>query len=272
MNSLAKKIAVIDNKQAAHQERLAFQDIDLLQASVKNLKDRQFQILMIGITVINGLLGTTAGFVFPDGITEDSHLWVILLPFVCVLFSFSMLAIFLQKNASIRRQDIFTLLLQRYISTDSLPPNYRGWVDAYANYNHFLRYGGVNVYYENTNEFPSHFKNSLLAPADAFSLLTSTVFLLTPMVAISLMFFMAISLGIDTGSYTILVAITVTLATLAYAQIFKEFKAINRGKRSFRYLTVLFDKILKHAPEWDPKNNGKLTVATSSLKKNTREV
>ena len=54
-------------------------------------------------------------------------------------------------------------------------------------------------------------------------------------------------------------AVTSFFAGSAYWFSMK-YKALSYGKRSFRYLVVLFSKIIKYAPPFDPYKNDPINV------------
>ena len=74
-----------------------------------------------------------------------------------------------------------------------------------------------------------------------------------------LMVVMAWKIDIERGGYASIVGITIAFILLSAIWVVRELKALtNRGPKTVRYLLVLFGKILKHAPPFDPYSTSRL--------------
>ena len=243
------KKEIEDNK-----KNLALLDIEALQSSVRDLKGRQFQMLITGLPIVIGLLGTTIGLLI-EGVGKGTiEWWLTALPFSSIILAFSFLGIFMQKNASIRRQDAFTLVLQRYLALGKLPPCYRGWQDAYANFNKWVRYGGASFYdiKLNTVSRETFWKLSRADPSNVFRLIFGGIFSLVPIIAISLMMLIAYYAQVDFFLNSILVALAVVILLLGYGLLAYGVHCASGEKGSFSFHVALFDKILHGAPIFSP--------------------
>ena len=61
--------------------------------------------------------------------------------------------------------------------------------------------------------------------------------------------------NIGIGSYTVVVFTSGAIVAVAATWFIYKFKALTNGDRSFRYLVVLFSKLLKYAAPFDPYRN-----------------
>lgn len=242
-----------NNQQFDCQRYLALSDIGSLQAAVRGLRDKQFQMLITGLPLFSGLLGTAFAFIPSVSNPGPVAWWVMLLPFFAVVLSFCFLAIFMQKNSSIRRQHAFTHVLQTHLSFGCFPPCYRGWVDAYANYNHYIRYGGGERY--DIPRVPSYLKLTRMAPADAFSLISVALLIATPPVSLVLMYVLLLRSEVALMEYTSIVAVTAAGVAIGIVLFCLELNGIRKGDRSYRSMLLIFDKILHFAPPFDPTND-----------------
>jgi len=239
------------------QNKLAGMDINTLEGSIRGLKTCQFQLIITAMPILFGLLASIVAFVSSD-VVSPVHYFYYLIPPASVVLSFVLLAVFIQKTEAIRRASAFTLILQRHLAMGSIPPCYRGWHDAYENYNHFVRHGAEEKSPFNVTPFKERkIKHKL--PADSFTWLAIGVFTVIPVFSLVVMFYIfAIDVqsnNIDLGSYTAIIFASAIFFTVASFWFYNKYKELTVGKRSYRYLVVLFSKLLKYAPPFDPYNN-----------------
>lgn len=252
-----------ENKNNSNQFTLALNDLESLQASVRELKGRQLQILLIGLPIFLALLGPAFALIlYPEKINkiyigENEVIlfapWLFLLPITSLILSFAFLAIFFQKSTSIRRQEAYILLLQRYCSYGKFPEGYRGWVDTYAKYNQRIR----------TCDTPTiNFANQIsfwnIAPSGAFPLLAGFIFSVIPLIS----WFLTVKLSErifplngEGGNWTfiLIVLISGALVFASYYFITKYICRANNGKKSFRYFICFFEEILNDTSPYDPE-------------------
>lgn len=163
--------------------------------------------------------------------------------------------VFLQKVESVRRYQAFCMLLQRYLIFGSFPHGYRGWYDAFENYTHRARHGSSAKY--DVKPFrESNFSRRI--PPDAFVWFGVTFLSGIPFISIILMWVMAIGMGVKIGPYTGLVVATTLIGAIFYVWFWGQIKQLTRGEKTFRYFAVIFGKLLKHAPPFDPYMNDSL--------------
>lgn len=244
------------------QKTLAEKDIEALENSNSHLKGCQFQLVLSSMPILFGILSALISFVTGTVKTEVHPLYYFLPP-VSVVLSLTFLAVFIQKTEAIRRATAFSLILQRHLAMGSLPPCYRGWHDAYENYNHFVRHGAEKKSVFDVPEF-SEKKVKHRVPADSFTWLAVILFLFTPAASMILMFLVLANQISKDPSGVMIYGVIVCVATLflvgSALWFFRKFKALSHGKRSFRYLVVLFSKIIKYAPPFDPYKNDPINV------------
>ncbi|MEO1319994.1 MAG: hypothetical protein AAFV30_05425, partial [Pseudomonadota bacterium] len=122
------------------QEKLALSDIQDLHAATRDNVNRQFQLKMVALPSIGGLLaaGGLLNFELADGPVGELppgflRALAILVPVFCAFVSLIAFLVYSQKASRIRERTAFSLLLQRYIYLGAFPPCYRGWHDAQLN-------------------------------------------------------------------------------------------------------------------------------------------
>lgn len=234
------------------QKTVALNDLDALQRNMLCTKDCQFRLILTALPLLIGLVGSAFGYAID---LAKQHKLILLLPPICAYLSGAMLAVFLQKAESVRRYTAFSMLLHRYLSFGSFPPCYRGWYDAYENYIHMIRHGfGARYVIKPFRE--DNFRHRI--PPDAFVWFGVSFLAAIPIVSIILMWVMASGMEVDIGHYTALVAVTTVIGAMFGIWFCLRFYELTRGRKTFRYLVVLFSKILKHTPPFDPYKNDKL--------------
>lgn len=248
------------------QNELAGMDINTLEGSIQGLKSCQFQLIMAAMPILFGLLASIVAFVSSE-VVKPVHYFYYLIPPASIVLSFILLAVFIQKTEAIRRASAFTLILQRHLAMGSIPACYRGWHDAYENYNHFVRHGAEENSPFNVAPFKERkIKHKL--PADSFTWLAIGVFSVIPVFSLIAMIYIfsvdVKSSHIDLGSYTAIIFASAIFFTVAAFWFYNKYKALTVGKRSFRYLVVLFSKLLKYAPPFDPYKNEPIGTQSKS--------
>ncbi len=234
------------------QNGLAEKDIDSLHRSILNLKTCQFQLVLITIPLLFGLLGSMVTLATTSSESE-LHPAVLFFPPVSVIISLILLAVFIQKTESARRSTAFVMLLQRYMAFGAYPACYRGWHDSYENYNHIIKYGcdeGSPFNVKPISE--TNFTGWRPMPVDVFTVFSIALFIVAIFLGMVMMIALAIYSNTDTLLYSVVVMV-VTAFFIFFAVWFKrKYKSLKTGKRSFRYLVVIFSKILKYAQPYDP--------------------
>ena len=251
LTEVAPKLGVDLNYQSrskffVNQKSLALADLEHLHTTVTGLKSQQFHMTIAGIPMFSGLITASLVLAVSPGLVAW---WNICIPIVIFLLSIGMLAIFLQKNCTIRRKDAFCHTLQTHLSLGSFPVCYRGWRDAYANYNHLMRFKGSRKY-----DVPTVPDIAIrVAPSDMFSIISIIVLLLMPLLSASLIVYISIEkMYLNSGAYMAIGAITVSSLVFTYWAFIREFRKTRSGDGSYRALLIRFDKILHHAPPFNP--------------------
>jgi len=173
-----------------------------------------------------------------------------------LLLSVGMLAIFLQKNSSIRRKDAFCHTLQTHLALGYFPYCYRGWRDAHANYNHLIRFGGDKKY-DLPKVISIDFKT---APSDKFSVISVALLLILPALAGAEAVYLAAQKISFTNLGYILIGMTTSIILfITYWNFWLGFNKSRSGEDSYRSLLVRFDKILHYAPPFNPCSESPLS-------------
>lgn len=238
-----------------NQKVVAKNDLEALRRDVLHLKGCQFQLLL-GSLPLFVAQGATTVPMFSLGVGESIPIWAILTPIVSAFLSYMMLIVFLQKTGAIRRNLSFVMLLQRHMVMGSFPPCYRGWQDAYENYNHMLRYGDKKKY-EGSNRVTEKKAFNIL-PTDAFTWLGVAVLGAVPIISVVMLWGMLLVVKTDIGIYTFVVWGSTFLVTMLYIYVLLRIKSLLNGGQSFRNIVIVFSKILKNCPPFDPKNFEKI--------------
>lgn len=234
-----------------HQNALALSDISSLQASLRDLKARQFQLFLSSIpmfiTIIGAfiaslvdVLNSTPEWLFPLGF----------LPLAAGVLSYALFAVFLQKSSSINRMTAFSLLLQRAVALQWFPSGYRGWEDAYANYNRIKKYGippksKLHVDSRKDQGIKEHF-----LPADSFKILCASIYMAIPFLSVSVSLFIFHRAQISPLAYTLTVATCVVAVLGASIAFGRQLYLLAWGRKSFDHMLILFSKLLKYCPQY----------------------
>ena len=239
------------------QKVLVENDIDDLQGNIQGLKNCQFQLVLAAIPILFGIVASSVVFVTNQSVSNVGDFYFVLPPATIVMCCV-MLAIFIQKTESIRRASAFTLILQRHLAMGSIPACYRGWHDAFENYNHFVRHGPEK---SSPFNFPPIQERNIKqkVPADSFTWLSVGLFTVVAVLSLILMIY-ALWLKMSDSSLTqlsfyLVASGSVSVFIVVSFWFYKKYKALTVGDRSFRYLVVLFSKLLKYAPPFDPYRN-----------------
>ncbi|RIL00273.1 MAG: hypothetical protein DCC71_18885 [Proteobacteria bacterium] len=232
------------------QQRLALLDIELIDATIRDLKVRQFQLFISGLPLFVGLLGTTFSFLLS---TAKTPWWVMFLPLASLMLAVPMFAVFLQKSASLARHGAFKLLLQQYLVLGRFPAGYRGWEDAYASLNYAVKFGLKANSPLHVPKLPHRVVRRRLIPGDSFKILNTGLFIAIPFIAVAAIFAISQKTASDAlGWHTfVVVLMTVTLVG-CYAWVALYGWQVSRGKQSFDAMVVRFGKILDCLPPYDP--------------------
>ena len=251
------------------QKNVAEMDLSAISSTIQNLKDRQFQLILAAIPILFGLLASIVKFISREG-TEVVNDFYYIIPPTTTILSVLFLAVFIQKTESIKRSTVFALILQRHLVMGSFPKCYRGWHDAFENYNHLIRHGTDRGSPFDVNELKE--ENIITKiPANSFNMLAVGLFMAIPVLSSFLMiylFYMQVTQeNFGLVSYTTVVLVVGAFLVVAVYKFVKKYKELTKGKRSFRYLLVLFSKILKYAPPFDPYSNISLSTHSKVSKK-----
>jgi UDP-N-acetylmuramyl pentapeptide phosphotransferase/UDP-N-acetylglucosamine-1-phosphate transferase len=123
------------------------------------------------------------------------------------------------------------MLLQRYLAFGSFPKGYRGWFDAYQNYDQMIRHGSSKAYWVAPVVEKGYIKRIPIDPIVWFG----TSFLASiPLVAVVLMWVIAsvnIAKG-EIGLYTGLVVLTSCLLAAFYAWVARQTYELTRGQEN----------------------------------------
>lgn len=241
------------------QTELAKGDVLSLESAIRDMKARQFQMLLAGLPILIGLLGTSFGYVIEHNAADfDLPWWVLMVPLASMGISVPLLAVFFQKCASLARHEAFVLLLQRYMVGGSFPPLYRGWHDAYANLNHIRRFnlGRSSPFRVPDLDQPSPWSRTFL-PANTFRVFTTLGLAFVPPVGFLALVMLSIPfLASDSRPITVVVVTSVAavagLLALCYAGLVVYGLRVTRGRLSFRYSIVQFSRILNGCQMFDP--------------------
>ena len=240
--------AQTNNSLFENQKPIAQNDIDALRRDVLHLKNCQFQLILGALPVFAAQGATTipmlslkAGEVIP--------VWAISIPIICILLSYMMLIVFLQKTGSIRRNLAFVMILQRHMVMGSFPSCYRGWQDAYENYIQILRHGDKNKYIDGSGE-----KQFSIIPTDAFTWFGIAVLGVVPVLSIVFLWTMLWLMKTEPNIYTIVVSGITVIGMILSLHVFYKIYVLLRGNHSFRKTIVFFSKILKYSPPFNPNN------------------
>lgn len=230
------------------QEVLAYKDLDYLENNINNLKNCQFQLLLWTLPIMSGLLASILSYFPFTSLSEMREFSNILLP-TCTILSFTVLSIFLQKVDSIRKYEVFSLILQQGISNVSFPPNYRGWFDALNNFASALKKAdkGGELYKEDYIYIP-YAKSTKEIVSNAFSLMSILFLSSIPIIA----FATSLWLGFIGEEYFELFLVMISICIVGGLVVGMQLKGLMSGKKTFPYLYALFYKILSKSAPYIP--------------------
>ncbi len=238
-----------------HQKNLAESDISSQQTIIQSLKDRQFQLVFAAIPILFGLIASSTAIFMKISSGKAIHEFYYILPPASGILSFLFLAVFVQKIESVRRSSAFSLVLQRHIAMGIIPACYRGWHDALENYNHIIRYGAKEGSVFDVEPFTDGGRKHWVA-ASSFNYLAFGLFVAIQIISlalnIGLIYLEYKSSALELSGYTGFVSVISICCVYAAWRFYKKYVALTKGKRSYRYMVVLFSKILKYAPPYDP--------------------
>lgn len=245
------------------QKTLAENDINVLQSTIQGLKDRQFHLVMLSIPILFGLVSSYVGVIVSEAGSDINILYQIIPPAAIVLSVFFLL-VYTQKIESIRRATAFTLILQRHLAMGALPQCYRGWYDAFENYNHIAKYGAEPNSPLHESRIPKNNGKAYISagPANMFNILSVGMLCGIILASVFLMSFVAFTEteGHRFGllNYTGVIIFICVFFMAIFLFFAKKYYDLTQGKRSFSYLVCMFSLILKWAPPFDPLNNSKI--------------
>lgn len=245
-----------NDKTLSFKYHLALNDLESLQSSVRELKARQVHILLAGIPIFLALLGPAiALIIFPDNPGQKYQYSLYFLPIMIFLLSSAFLSVFFQKATSIRRQEAYILLLQRYCANGVFPKGYYGWNDTYAKYNQRVRdKNEINL----DNNLTNQLSVQNIAPSGAFPFLVGLVFGTIPMfsliitIIVSLVMFDPKENMFNMFILPTSIIIPSIIVMARYYGIYKYVQRATNGKKSFRYFVYAFEKILDEPKHYRP--------------------
>lgn len=243
VNDIETKNSLFEN-----QIPIAKNDLHALRRDVLHLKGCQFQLILGALPLFAAQGATIMPMLssLTDKGVESMPEWAMLVPIVCAFLSYMMLIVFLQKTGSIRRNLAFVLILQRHMVRGGFPSCYRGWQDAYENYNHILRNGGKINYLDN-----SRIKQFNIIPTDAFAWLGVAVLGVIPIFSIIIFWIVIYLSKVGPGAYTAIVGGSTAIGVISYLYVFSKINALLRGDQSFRNTILLFSKILESSAPFE---------------------
>lgn len=279
-NTLASK------QRLERQRALAVADLSNIRKSIQDARSRLFALGMGVLTFLLAVVGaylavlnsyaqsrtgastqvasTLPSFVHPEALTM--HWWWLL---VIAAAPLTLAPVFMltaaQLQAEILRFGSFAMLLERSLVDGNLPVAYRGWEDAFANYNvHWRREaaengGDVRIHPELPTK-PSPLKYVLRVlttrhvPPDMSYLLCVGLFLIVmPAIGVTLVSLNLAQWMHSMGSLSFLLApVLLALVLLYYCLPYKELKSVYSGARSFDQCLIRFSEIIHNDPPYSP--------------------
>ena len=234
------------------QNSLAKKDIDSLHRSILFLKTCQFQLVLITIPLLFGLLGSMITLVTTFS-EPELHPALLFFPPVSVIISLILLTLFIQKTESARRATAFVMLLQRYMAFGAYPACYRGWHDSFENYNHIIKYGCAEGSPFNVRPIRERkIAGWRPMPVDVFPAFSIALFISVIFLGMVLMIALATYSNTDSLLYSVVVMVVTAFLIFFTFWFIKKHKSLKTGECSFRHLVVIFSKILKYAQPYDP--------------------
>ena len=259
------------------QEKLALSDIQELQQSTRGNVERLFQLQMVGVPAIGGLLVAGALLNFESGALSGSEYakslqapLSVLIPLFCAILSSVAFLIYSQKASRIRERVAFCTLLQRYIWMGAFPPCYRGWYDAQLNMRQFELRGSDRKIFRDPPPIRDRIGISRQTPftKDPFTAAGMLSLILLPVASVLLTSFalfraIAIGDGLDFWKVSVAGGMTVCVVLLFSALLWREYQ-VQKGNRSTRHLMLRYCELLKCVPPFDPLNTESLRFTHKS--------
>jgi PilZ domain-containing protein len=235
-----------------NQKVIAQNDADALRKDVLHLKNCQFQLILGSLPIFAALAVpyTKILHLLQSGGEPDSVYLAILVPIICIILSATMLVVFLQKTASIRRNLAFLMIIQRHLVMGSFPSCYRGWQDAYENYIHIT---GQGKKYHNESS-PTEKKILGITPSEAFTWFGIGALSIIPIISLISLWLVLYLTNTETAPYTVIVSFSTILIVVFYVYIFYKIYLLLKGHQSFRNTLMVFSKILHEDQPFDPIN------------------
>jgi hypothetical protein len=187
--------------------------------------------------------------------------WAVVLAALPGVIAVPFMIVFLERIAAVHAYDAFRMLLQRSIYCGEFPACYRGWQDAFANFNRLRKYGpGSSKYFDGIAKTHPPVTKSVngLFPAHSFTTIAALVFLVTPYVSVIMICVELWSQSTASWQHALVALFGAGGCVLLSVVFAKLLWNVRYGNRSFDYLLVVYSRILHHAPPYPAQERGPL--------------
>lgn len=269
--------AMSDRARRSRQSDLATSDLAQIHSAVRDIRSRLFHLGMGALTLLLAAVGAFLGVLNAMGklavttslpaVGTMTWWWLLSIAAAPVILAPVFMLVASQLQAELLRYGSFAMILQRTITDGDVPPCYRGWEDAFANYNRRWREmahrnGGVKA----SEDLPAKvaplkylwrvIHRNYLPPDMSYLLCVGLFMVLMPLVGgalITILMWPTITAG---GSMNIVVggALAVVIAMYYFVPV-RELRSVYGGARSFDQCLIWFNEILSEAPPYDPYNS-----------------
>lgn len=182
-----------DQKRVERQTALAFQDLRQLGARAREIQGRLVTVVLTTLTLsiaTAGLFFTLLAYLERPSNPGNLNLWFLMIAIAPGAIGLFGVTTMIEKLGELRRYGAFSMILQRCLCIGNMPPMYRGWEDAFANYNRRWK----STAHQKRSDLPVPVKwwkrpfSRGWAPADIFYLLATILFLVVmPLISLVMM-------------------------------------------------------------------------------------